>query len=120
REDIYFCLECKLLNVVANGQSRAYAAEYVTEGMIRFITGQYAKAVRHGGMLAYVLDGDVGRATANVAANIQTHGATLCVVAPVGFLMSSLLPDDARVRETHYRRPHDAALFCIHHLFMAR
>ena len=30
REDIYFCLESKRLNVVKDGKLRAYASEYVT------------------------------------------------------------------------------------------
>src|SRR5260370_24092365 len=47
REDIYFCLESKRLNVVKDGETRAYASEYVTFGMLRFVTGQYSKAVRH-------------------------------------------------------------------------
>ena len=59
REDIYFCLETKRLNVIKDGQTRTYASEYVRFGMMRFVTGQYAKAVRHGGMIGYVLDGDL-------------------------------------------------------------
>src|ERR1017187_5947752 len=43
REDIYFCLESKRLNVVKDGEPRAYASEYVTFGMLRFVTGQYSK-----------------------------------------------------------------------------
>ena len=58
REDIYFCLETKRLNVMKNCEIRAYASEYVRFGMMRFVTGQYAKAVRHGGMIGYVLDGN--------------------------------------------------------------
>ena len=48
REDIYFCLECKRLNVIKSGQKRSYASEYVLYGMMSFITGQYSKAVHHG------------------------------------------------------------------------
>ena len=41
REDIYFCLECKRLNVrVANGGVRPYFSEYIVHGMLRFIRGQ--------------------------------------------------------------------------------
>jgi hypothetical protein len=53
REDIYFCLETKRLNVMKNSGSRAYASEYVRFGVRRFVTGQYSKAVRHGGMIGY-------------------------------------------------------------------
>ena len=36
KEDIYFCLEAKRLNVVKDGAHRSYASEYVTFGMLRF------------------------------------------------------------------------------------
>lgn len=119
REDIYFCLESKRLNVVKDGQPRAYASEYVTLGMLRFVTGQYSKAVRHGGMLAYVLDGDVVRAMSNVEANIRNRHSVLCMAAPGAFLPSTALAVEPRARETHHQRVHEASLFRIHHLFMA-
>jgi hypothetical protein len=119
REDVYFCLESKRLNVVKDGQPRAYASEYVTSGMLRFVTGRYSKAVRHGGMRAYVLDGDVARAMSNVEANIRKQHAALCMAKPGSFLPSAALPRDARARETHHQRVHEARLFRIHHLFMA-
>jgi hypothetical protein len=118
REDIYFCFECKRLNVTKNGSKRAYAAEYVTFGVIRFVTGQYAKAVRHGGMLGYVLDGDVDGAMRNVETNLRSNCTALGMDLPGGFDRSSVLPDDRRACETHHRRQNDSALFSIHHLFM--
>jgi hypothetical protein len=119
REDIYFCLEGKRLNAVTNGKTRAYASEYVTLGMLRFVTGQYSKAVRHGGMIAYVLDGNVSRALTNVEANIRKQHSLLRMTAAERFPRSTTLKDDPRARETHHQRAHDANLFCIHHLFMA-
>jgi hypothetical protein len=118
-EDIYFCLESKRLNVVKDGKPRAYASEYVNAGMIRFITGFYAKAVRHGGMLAYVLDGDVPRAMGNVEANIRLNHVALRMSAPGALLRSAILASDDRARETEHRRAHETELFRIHHLFMA-
>lgn len=119
REDIYFCLESKRLNVTKDGETRAYASEYVRLGMLRFITGQYAKAVRHGGMIAYVLDGNVSRAMTNVEANIRSQHSALRMDAPGAFQPSTVLKDDARARETHHHRAHETSLFRIHHLFMA-
>ena len=118
-EDIYFCLESKRLNVIKNGKIRSYASEYVKKGMIRFVTGFYAKAVRHGGMLAYVLDGDVPKAMSNVEANMQANQAELYMAAPGAFVPSAILTSDARARETHHQRSHETELFRIHHLFMA-
>ena len=119
RENIYFCLECKRLNVVVDGgKIRPYASEYVRHGMLRFIRGQYAAAVRHGGMLGYVLDEDIASAVNHVEVNIRKQHAELGMDAPGVFLVSSVRPRDARVRETRHRRVHDHGLFCIHHLFM--
>jgi hypothetical protein len=118
-EDIYFCLESKRLNVEKGGNWRSYASEYVNAGMIRFITGQYSKAVRHGGMLAYVLDGDVPRAISNVEANIRLKHAELGMSAPGALFRSAILAGDDRARETHHERAFETGLFRIHHLFMA-
>ena len=78
-DKIYFCLECKRLNVrVPNAQQpRPYFAEYVRNGMLRFISGQYAGAVRNGGMLAFVLDAELTAAIAGVRANILAAQAEL-------------------------------------------
>ena len=119
REDIYFCLECKRLNVVKkNGKTRSYASEYVSFGMVRFIAGQYSKAVRHGGMTAYVLDGNIITAIANVENNIQSQCAVLRMTPPGAFIGSTLLEGEKRARETHHQRAMETGLFRIHHLFM--
>lgn len=118
-EDIYFCLESKRLNVMKNGQRRALASEYVLYGMLRFVTGQYSKAVRNGGMIGYVRDGDVSGATSNVEANIRERHKELCMTPPGAFVASTILKDDTRARETHHKRSHETNLFRIHHLFMA-
>lgn len=117
REDIYFCLESKRLNVVKNGKIRAYAAEYVKFGIFRYVTGQYSRVVRHGGMIAYVLDGNITRAMINIKKNLQRHHSALGMTTPA-FFPSCSLKGDARARETHHRRDHDPKVFRIHHLFM--
>jgi hypothetical protein len=118
REDIYFCLESKRLNVLKDGQPRAYALQYVKSGMLRFVAGQYSKAVRHGGMLAYVLDGNIVRAISNVEENIRKQRCVLCMSSPGALLPSMALVNDPRARETHHQRDHEASVFGIH-LFMA-
>jgi hypothetical protein len=118
REDIYFCLESKRLNALINGERRALAAEYVQFGMSRFVTGQYSKAVSHGGMIGYVLDGNIANAMRNVEANIRQRHQELRMSPPGAFLVSTLLKDDSRARETEHQRAHETNLFRIHHLFM--
>lgn len=119
REDIYFCLESKRLNALKNGKVRSYASEYVTFGMMRFVTGQYSKAVQHGGMIGYVLDGDVSRAMINVETNIKRQRTALRMATPGTFLPSTVLKDDVRAHETRHNRTHETNPFHIHHLFIA-
>lgn len=118
REDIYFCLESKRLNVVKDGKLRSYASEYIRFGMMRFVTGQYSKNVRHGGMIGYVLDGNIASAMSNVEDNIRQRHRELCINPPGGFQPSEILKSDQRVRETLHQRAHEASLFRIHHIFM--
>ena len=118
RETIYFCLECKRLNVVDGGKVRPYASEYVRHGMTRFISGQYAPEVRQGGMLAYVMDGEVGQAIKNVCKNIRSRHKELGMNSPGAMLPSSIWPGNPNSRETKQVRPHNNLGFLLHHLFV--
>lgn len=115
-EKIYFCLECKRLNVVGCKGVRSYASEYVTEGMDRFIRGQYAACVQHGGMLGYVLDGNIGSALARVARTIGHRYQELRMQAPGAMVRSTIRPSDEAIRETHHARYAGNSRFCIHHI----
>jgi hypothetical protein len=119
REDIYFCLECKRLNVPQNGGIRANATEYVRAGMLRFVSGRYSNAVRHGGMIAYVINGDVQRAIRNVEANVRRNADSLRMLEPAQLRPSTVLKGDSRARETLHQRLGESATFTIHHMFMA-
>jgi hypothetical protein len=119
RENVYFCLECKRLNVVNDGQVRPYTSEYVAHGMLRFIRGQYAARVRHGGMLGYVLDGNVTLAIHNVSRVIRDRFRELGMEPPGDMLPSSVCSYDSRIKETHHSRNHTSEKFHIHHIFAA-
>ena len=117
-EEVYFAFECKRLNATKNGTRRPRAAEYVTEGMLRFVTGQYAAAMRHGGMIGYVLDGDCDRAIHLVSQNIATNRELLRMHASSAFTESSLRRDNPMIRETSHNLGPDRR-FRLHHLFLA-
>ena len=117
REDIYFCLECKRLNVVQHGKVRSYASEYLTHGMLRLVRGQYAARVKNGAMLAYVLDGDVANAILNVNGLIKKRHQELQIQPPSEMYQSSIRPDDSMVRETRHLRSFTPKEFVIHHIF---
>lgn len=117
REDVYFCLECKRLNVVNNGQMRPYTSEYINHGMLRFIRGQYAAQMLHGGMLGYVLDGNVEQAIENVCRLIRGRHDELNMPPPGDLMQSSILPNEARLKETSHTRNSEPKSFRIHHIF---
>jgi len=119
REDIYFCLECKRLNVINNGHVRSYATEYVTHGMMRFVSGKYSAVGRNGGMLGYVLDGNITQAIENVSRIIQNRHLDLGMQPPGHINTSTVRPGDSRVRETQHKRRHNSDPFQIHHIFVS-
>ena len=73
----YLAYECKRLNVVRNGTTRSLATPYVLEGMLRFITEQYAADLPIGCMLGYVLDGNVNTASTKVQAAMNSLSAKI-------------------------------------------
>ena len=77
----YLAYECKRLNVVRNGRKESLATPYVTEGLIRFVTEQYAENLPIGCMLGYVMDGDVTRAKSKVQAAIKSNKCNIGLTA---------------------------------------
>ena len=118
-EDVYFCLEAKRLNALVSGVRRSLAGEYVTEGMQRFVDRKYSRQVCHGGMLGYVLDGDIDRAMSKVADAIHRHHGNLGMEPPGEMRASAVRPDDTHAKETRHLRRNGEMLFRIHHLFVA-
>jgi hypothetical protein len=117
REEIYFAFECKRLNVSVNGTRRTLAAEYVTQGMMRFVTGQYASSVQNGGMIGYVLDGKGDEAITSVDQNIQARRAELRIATAEGLKPSTVQPSNRLVRETDHSLVARPA-FRLHHIFL--
>ena len=72
----YLAYECKRLNVVRNGKRESLASRYVKEGLMRFVTEQYAESLPVGCMLGYVMDGDVSGAQSGIFAAIRGRAAT--------------------------------------------
>ncbi|RJR30584.1 MAG: hypothetical protein C4576_33120 [Desulfobacteraceae bacterium] len=119
QEEIYLCVEAKRLNALVSGMRRSLAGEYVKDGMQRFVDGKYGRFVRHGAMLAYVLDGDTDRAMRNVEKNISKRVVELRMEKNGGFVASTVRPKDPRAKETRHHRAYEKAVFRIHHLFVS-
>lgn len=69
----YLAYECKRLNVNFKSGFQSLATYYVTQGMMRFVTEQYAQGLAVGGMIGYVMDGDVSSARSHVDQAIASH-----------------------------------------------
>ncbi len=68
--DVYLAYECKRLNELRPDGRRSLATRYVTEGVSRFVDGQYSEKLPVGCMLGYVMDGDVEYAVSTVRERI--------------------------------------------------
>ena len=77
----YLAYECKRLNVVHNGRRSSLATLYVTEGLIRFVTEQYAENLSVGCMLGYVLDGNVSEAQRRIHVAIDDRQSDIGLIA---------------------------------------
>ena len=74
----YLAYECKRLNVMRqDGTRRALAREYVDEGVMRYITEQYAENLPTGCMFGYVMDGDLDFARVRIRAAMTKSRAVL-------------------------------------------
>ena len=92
----YVAYECKKLNVHgADGARRSRAGAYVgDDGMMCFVTEKYAKGLPFGGMLGYVMDGDLDFAYTSIKAMIMSCKSALGLQA----LPRSVLPIDVARR----------------------
>jgi hypothetical protein len=76
----YLAYECKRLNVV-HGTRASQATRYVNDGMMRFMTEQYAEGLPVGCMLGYVMDGDLGFALNQIDAAITAQKGPLGLIS---------------------------------------
>jgi ACT domain-containing protein len=116
REEVYLAFECKRLNVMLKDGLRSLASEYVSQGMMRFITEQYSINLPEGGMIGYVLNGDVNDAMNKIDKSIRNKCTELNMEPPGGLVASSIIPENEQIQETLH---HLDADFLMHHVFLA-
>lgn len=61
-EDVYLACECKRLNVPYKSGMKGLVGEYVDDGLMRFISGQYSNGLPLAMMLGYVMNARLDRA----------------------------------------------------------
>ena len=115
--EVYFAIEAKRLRVRSiSGKMDAGNDDYVNDGMMRFISGQYAPFMRTGAMLGYVYDRDINKARSGVAGYIKGRGKELKLISPKQFTRASILPDKAIYETRHALQKRS---FIIYHIFLA-
>jgi hypothetical protein len=75
--ETYLPYECKRLNVIHNGSRSSLATPYVAEGLVRFVTEQYAEGLPLGFMLGYVIDGDLAFALKQIQTAVDAQKVLL-------------------------------------------
>ena len=99
---VYFAIEAKRLRFCfPSGGFEAGAPEYVDNGMMRFVTGQYAPRMKSGAMLGYVFDGNVSAARDDIARAIDRRSDKLCLRQGIGLRQSTILPNHAVDETVH-------------------
>ena len=82
--ELYLAYECKRLNVRrSGGPRRSKAAEYVKDGVARFVTEQYSAGLPLACMLGYVEDGDVHMANRKVRQKIDDLSEASVIGLPI-------------------------------------
>lgn len=78
--DCDLVFECKRLRVAYPSGFRVQADTYVSDGLMRFHSGQYSGRTSVAGMLGYVMDGNVVAAESDVVSQISMQAAKVGLV----------------------------------------
>jgi len=114
--EVYFAIEAKRLRVrSAKGKMDAGNDDYVNDGMMRFVRGQYAPYMETGAMLGYVYDGKIVKARKGIAGYILKKSEALKLLPPKKFVRSTISPGK-QIDET--RHGLDKRTFTIYHLLL--
>jgi hypothetical protein len=111
-----FVFECKRMNVRRRGKVHHGAGAYVGKGgMMRFIDGKYASGLREGGMLGYVMNGDVASAREAVSRFVDRRRGPLRLGLLTGYSPCGLLGKHLHHGETRHDLV-DGRVFTLYHL----
>jgi len=115
--EVYFVLEAKRLRVrLPRGRLDLGSDKYVNNGMMRFVTGQYAPFMEAGAMLGYVFDGKTNLARSAVNKYVKSKAKELRLKPPERLMRSNILQEMPLDETRHYLRKR---AFTIYHIFIA-
>lgn len=79
--ETYFPVEAKRLFVTyPKGAKASLVADYINDGMMRYVTGQYASKMTEGAMLGYVCDNTLAVAKTALASEVAKQSSKLQLV----------------------------------------
>lgn len=102
-EDVYLACECKRLNVPYRTGVRGLVGEYVDEGLMRFVTGQYSSGLPNAMMIGYVMNAQAERARRGLRRAMAIRSARIGLQAERDTAISVGRP--ARFHTTHLSLP---------------
>lgn len=115
--EVYFVLEAKRLRVRSSkGRLGSGSDKYVNNGMMRFVTGQYAPFMEAGAMLGYVFDGKTNLARSGVNKYVKSKAKELRLKPPKRLMRSHILQNMPLDETRHDLRKR---AFTIYHIFIA-
>jgi hypothetical protein len=82
-QETYIAYECKRLNVHFPSGFQTLADKYVDEGVMRYVSAQYAQGLPFGVMIGYVLDSDTPKALNAVKRQIKNKTSKLLCPPPI-------------------------------------
>ena len=114
--ETYFAIEAKRLRVrTSKGKMDAGNDDYVNDGMMRFVSGQYAPFMVTGAMLGYVYDGDIKKARLGIERYIKSKIKELKLMRPEKMVKSSIVVDKPIYETRHGLKKRD---FTLYHIFL--
>jgi hypothetical protein len=112
----YFAIEAKRLRFLSpGGRFNTGNREYVRNGMMRFIKGQYSPFMETGAMLGYVFDGNIETARFGVGEYILKKARELKLNPQGQLAKSELLPQESVDETRHHLKDRT---FTIYHIFI--
>lgn len=82
-QETYISYECKRLNVQFPSGFQTLADKYVDEGVMRYVSAQYAQDLPFGVMIGYVLDSNTHKALDAVKRQIKSKTGKLLCPSPI-------------------------------------
>lgn len=116
-QTIFFTVECKRLRVTTKSGFKHLTAEYVDQGVMRFVNGQYSAGLPCGGMVGYVMDNDTATALASIINEINAKAALIRLRTRNGICVPSILLSGCETSADTFHQRIDG-MFELHHLLV--